>query len=645
MPEGLTTRRETRELPLQLRFAPVSNVDAKARTIDVVWTTGARVRRYDWRFDREYLEELSLEPGAINMERLNSGKAPFLDAHARWELRSVLGVVEGTRIENGEHLARVRFSKRAEVQPIFEDVQDKILQNVSVGYSVQRMEMIPPAKEGEDWVYRAALWTPHELSLVPIGADNGAGTRSEQDERAGGRPFFPAEFISREEIHMPQPNTDPGAAAPASTEPVRAERGRVADIHRRVRSANLPQEFADDLVERGVTLDAACRAIVDEIAERRALPPIIPYMTTEDRSGGRETMRRDMADGFLARLGDPCPNERAARYARFTLKDMASTCLEAIGVRVRDMSSDEIFRRAMSSSDLPNILGDATYRRLRAGFDAFPAGVKMISQEKRVRDFRVQNEVQLSEAASLERVLDGAEYKHSRLSDSKETFQLETFGRIISVTRHTLVNDDLSAFDRIPRLFGAACRQKENAAICAILTANGTMSDGGALFNATAVSSGGPGHANLGTGTGSALAIGSLSAGIKALRLQKGLDAATPIAVVPKFLIVPAALEASARALVATLNPAAVADVNPWQGLLEVLVDPLLDGSSTTAWYLAADPTLLDGGVIHAYRDDAPGPQLTSEQNFHTDEWGWKVTFDFTAAVTEFRGLYKANGA
>jgi hypothetical protein len=39
----------------------------KARTAELVWTTGARVQRYDWFNDEPYFEELSLAPKAVRL--------------------------------------------------------------------------------------------------------------------------------------------------------------------------------------------------------------------------------------------------------------------------------------------------------------------------------------------------------------------------------------------------------------------------------------------------------------------------------------------------------------------------------------------------------------------------------------------------
>lgn len=187
-------RRETRDIPLLAREAPIVKVDAEKRTFELIWTTGARVRRYDSQHERFYFEELSLDQAHVRMERLQSGKANLLNAHSAWSLESILGVVTEASLGSKEGRATVRFSKRAEVQPIVDDVRDGIISNVSCGYAVYRYLMIPP-KNGEDlWVYRAVDWMPCELSLVPIPADAEAGVQ--RGARATGRQ--PCEFVSPE---------------------------------------------------------------------------------------------------------------------------------------------------------------------------------------------------------------------------------------------------------------------------------------------------------------------------------------------------------------------------------------------------------------------------------------------------------------
>ena len=165
------------DLPMQTRLATVSpsTLNVEKRTVDLVWSTGVKVRRFDYWEGRYYDEELSLDPAHVDLSRLNSG-ANLLNSHGQYDLSQVLGVVERAWLENGDGMATVRFSERAEVEPIFADVKSGIIRNVSVGYWVRKYEVV--REEGKIDVYRAVDWQPGEISLVSVPADAGAGTRS-----------------------------------------------------------------------------------------------------------------------------------------------------------------------------------------------------------------------------------------------------------------------------------------------------------------------------------------------------------------------------------------------------------------------------------------------------------------------------------
>lgn len=170
---------KTVDLPIQTRAGSVGNYDETARTVPVVWTTGAAVPRCTWEGER-WIEELSTDPAHVRMGRLNSG-APVLDSHNQWRVAGVIGVVEGASIAGGEGTATLRFSARDEVKPIIQDVKDKIIRNVSVGYRVYRYEDVSTAEDIKARArrLRAVDWEPTEISLVPVGADPGAGVRGE----------------------------------------------------------------------------------------------------------------------------------------------------------------------------------------------------------------------------------------------------------------------------------------------------------------------------------------------------------------------------------------------------------------------------------------------------------------------------------
>jgi len=164
---------------LAFRAAVVpATVNDEARTVDLTWSTGAGVERYDWATGQRYIEVLSMDPKHIRLGRLNSG-APVLDSHSSWSLGDVLGVIEQNsgRIEKGLGVARARFSQRDDVGPKWRDIRDGITPNVSVGYRVYKF--VETLDQNGGLPTRTAVdWEPFEVSIVPMPADIGAQVRA-----------------------------------------------------------------------------------------------------------------------------------------------------------------------------------------------------------------------------------------------------------------------------------------------------------------------------------------------------------------------------------------------------------------------------------------------------------------------------------
>ncbi len=87
---------------------------------------------------------------------LNAG-APFLKVHETGTLDAVIGsVVPGSaRIEQGRGVAQVRISERADVEPIWRDIQAGHIRAVSIGYQVHRFDVSKP-EAGRDSPTRSA---------------------------------------------------------------------------------------------------------------------------------------------------------------------------------------------------------------------------------------------------------------------------------------------------------------------------------------------------------------------------------------------------------------------------------------------------------------------------------------------------------
>ena len=385
------------DLPLQGRVASVraGSADEAARTVEIIWTTGATVRRARF-WDEAVDEELSLDGSAVRLDRLNGG-APFLNSHDAWSLDSVLGVVvDGSaRIANGQGTATIRFSERADVEPIFRDIAGGIIRNVSVGYRVHRYEITK--RDGAPELWRAVDWEPLEISAVAIGADPGARVRSDATRATTlntctlTRHATPTPEANMPDDIQPAPApaatvraVDPAPAANAAPSPaqapaalnadaIRAEAQRsAADILTLCQRHGLDNAFAADLIGRGVSLDAARGAVLDKLAEADTVGTrtgaTVPAAARDN--GASEIAYRDAVTDALMHRHSPGLHkltEAAREFRGLNLLDMARHALERRGISTRGLSRMELATEALqkragpgyhSSADFPFILVD-----------------------------------------------------------------------------------------------------------------------------------------------------------------------------------------------------------------------------------------------------------------------------------------------
>ena len=112
------------------------------------------------------MEVLGHSAGDINMEFINSGRAPLLLDH---DMTKQIGVIEEFKLDETAKrtTAVVRFGKSALAREVFEDVKDGIRMNISVGYRIDKLERY----EQDSETYYKAQWTPMEVSSVSVPAD------------------------------------------------------------------------------------------------------------------------------------------------------------------------------------------------------------------------------------------------------------------------------------------------------------------------------------------------------------------------------------------------------------------------------------------------------------------------------------------
>lgn len=611
--------------PLNVRHLraalPPASYNPKDRTVEVVWTTGRPIQRSDWLGESLYLEVLSLEPGAVDLTRLNNG-APVLNAHSATDLRDQIGVVMRADIEAGQGRAILRLSDRPEIAGIVADILARIIRNVSIGYHVDAWH-VAPATDLAPETHTATRWTPYEVSFVPIPADQKAQVRSFSTDH--------------EDLQM-----DPVNQAP---DPVAAERERAATIYRLATRARVERDFAEELVRRGVPLDQARDHLIDEVARRNA--HTISTVNTAGLDDGRGGRRRRMMEALAARMAGREPPPAARAFVGMTLLDMIRADLDALGVNTRGMRNNELMRRGFAgmntTSDYPNLLQGAGQRFLAERYQAAQSPLRSaLARVRSVNDFRDISILRIGEAPQLEKVAEGGPVLSGSTQESAEVYRVDTYAKIFSLSRQAIINDDLQAFADFGNMVAVAAAEAEARLLVNLLTTNsgagGNLADGNPLFTS--------GRGNLLTGSTSALTadsagIGALGKARAAMRKFTALDGVTPVAAEPAFLLVPPDIETAADQVTAQLSPQAVADANSFGGTIRKLVEPRLTG---TSWYLFAAPTQAPVFEV-AYLNGAAGPQLTTREGFDTLGVEFRAMLDFGAGVVGWRGAVRSAGA
>ena len=246
----------------EFRLASVPDVDT--RTFSIPVSSEMPVARW---WGTEILEH-SMD--AVDMSRLQDG-APLLLDH---DPTRQVGVVESASLQDQRLHATVRFSRSALGEEVMQDVIDGIRRNVSIGYQIQDIEDLG----GE--TFAATRWSPMEISVVSVPADNTVGFgRSDSDgaspldlltqkdsltQKRSPAMSDPIEETPVEEtapVIPAEPTEAPADVEAAVRNAISNERKRAAGIRDTVRMAKLDDALAEKLIDSGKPLDE-CRAEV-----------------------------------------------------------------------------------------------------------------------------------------------------------------------------------------------------------------------------------------------------------------------------------------------------------------------------------------------------------------------------------------------
>ncbi|GGC68134.1 hypothetical protein GCM10011504_52610 [Siccirubricoccus deserti] len=654
--------------------APVT-VNRAARTVEVVWSTGARARNFVPPHG-PIIEELDMRPEAVRMDALRSGRAPVLDTHRRAGTRDVLGRVIAARLESGRGYATLQFSGADDVEPVWQRVADGTLQSVSVGYRVHRYEPRPDARTGQT-IHRAVDWEPYEISIVPVPVDGLAVIRGEGHQ---GTPATAIEPALTEEAPMPEttpasPDPAPVTPAPpiaptpqettvtttAPPEPTRAappapdldairaeaERAaveRIAGYEPVLAAARglLPETRVDELrqlaIRDRVSPEVLRGRLWDAFTSGAAQPSLSARPETGPANDDPAQVLDAMAEALAVRTMPGYQAPATGRHTEFLgwrPSDMIGELLRARGERNVPRNPTVLAERAFhTTSDFPLLLSAAANKMLLAAYAPAAPTYRTLFLRRDFRDFKPHRHLRVGDFPTLLPLSENGEVQAGTMSESQELVFLQTFARRIRVTRQMLVNDDLGAFTDFASMIGRRVADFENATAYALL--NAANGDGPTLATgAAAVFAAGATRANK-AASGTALDLPNLALGRAAVMRQKTLDG-LPIAVGAQMrLLVGPNQELAARQLTVSVQATQTSNANVYAGFVQPLVEPLIPANR---WYLFSDP-LAAPVYVYGYLNGAEGPQVTTGNVQGVDGVEVSVIFDFGVGAIDWRGAW-----
>ena len=615
------------------RETTIDNVDTDSRTVELSFSSETPYGR--WFGD----EILCHDEECINLERFSNGLGTVLFNHDR---DAVVGHIEKVWLEDNRGKALVRFDTDEQSETIFQKVQSGTLQGVSVGYAIYRYEVL----EDEDTkstngrfngpAYVVTDWEPLEISIVSVPADAtvGVGRSAEEihtsiDTQEDNTRMDPKEILNNEEVKSTEP-VETGITQADLQKAMEQERKRTSEITALFRDFDV--EGADEAIVMGVSVDEARAMVMDQLRARNKGVSVTMGEAESDK------FRAAAQDAVLMAAGIPVADAApgAQELRGHSMVELARESLQREGLQANFGDNMELARQAINStSTFPAIMANLANKSVMVGFNEAETTYQIWAGKGSNRDFKEAARVALSEAGNLELVPEGGQFQQDFLGEASARTKVATYGKLFSLTRQAIINDDLGLFSKIATKYGSAAKRLVNKMVYAQLTGNVKMQDNVALFDTK--------HGNV-AGTGEALSVKAIAKAITAMRRQKGITGDATLNITPKYLVVPPELEVTAYQIV---NSTAAVDgvtsgvVNPYKGRFVIVADAEL--TDPDAWYLVADASQHDTIEV-TYLNGVETPRLETRQGFDVDGIEYKVAFDCGVSALDFRGVFKNAG-
>lgn len=413
-----TDRSSTVEVQHRAMEMDMSPIDEDKRTVRIAISSEEPVERS---FGSEILDH---DSKAIDLSFLSSGRAPLLLDH---DPEKQIGVVESVELDGQARRlrAKVRFGKGELAREAFSDVVDGIKANISVGYSIGKMDRDRNDKN----TYRATSWKPVEASLVSIPADMtvGVGRSSEPSNK----PVIKTSFV--EENTMSEVDIEAVKAEAQQT----AQRNAAQIVE--LGSRHNQGEMARKAIAEGRSIEEFRGELLENIGSQRALEDQEVGMTNQ------EVKKFSLARAVNALAN---PTDRRAQEAAAFEFECSRAAADQYGTTAQGiMLPAEVLRtwkRDMNSGDDSALFSD-DFRggdfidALRNQSSVMQAGARMLGGLS--GDVKIPKKTAASTAAWIG--TEGGDATESEMTVGQVSLAPKTLGAFTDVTRQLLIQSSL----------------------------------------------------------------------------------------------------------------------------------------------------------------------------------------------------------
>nr|DAS49239.1 MAG TPA: major capsid protein [Bacteriophage sp.] len=358
-----------------------------------------------------------------------------------------------------------------------------------------------------------------------------------------------------------------------------------------------------------------------------------PSATATPYAGNGNIVGDSIKQSLLARAGidKDKANAKDNAYNAMTLRELARASLVDRGVSVSGQNAMSMVGLAFthSSSDFGQILIDVAHKSLLKGWETAAENFEQFTSRGTLTDFRAAKRVGLGDFGYLPQVGEGEEYTYGTIGDEGASVALATYGKLFSITRQAILNDDMHLLTKIPEKMGQAARATIAKLVFALLTGNAKAQDGKALFDAS--------HKN--TITNAVLDIANIDKGIQ---LMNGFVNASgePLEIEPEFMLLPTSMYTRGLQLIKSASvegaDANSGIINPLRDIVTPVKSARLQAADEKSWYL-----INKEAIEVAYLDGIDTPYMEQQQGFTVDGVSTKVRIDAGVNVIDYRGIVK----